>query len=522
MRRFDPTALPLRFVVLLALAGSLPHAFAAEPSDGAREDRETALPVFQSDPVPRAFDRVVATSSAAIRERLVRVDLRAFDPARPALELPLFGLENLRADRSELQFHDLDSYTWRGDFPVGAGRGGAVTLSVRHGVVAGLIQTPEGATYELRPIGGAQHLLSEIEPNRFRECADPLLQPSPAGGHQEQLIAADGDGTVDVLVLYTDDARAAAGGTSAIEATVQNAVDIANTAYANSQVTLRMRLVHTAELSYAETGDAQSDLIALRSNTAVSQLRDQHGADIVSLVVETSNYCGIGYLMSSLSTGFAPYAYNIAARSCVAANLTLAHEAGHNMGCDHDPANAGGAQLYSFNRGHYVNGSYRTVMAYNTQCPAGCARVPYFSNPAIDYSGQPTGVAGERDNHQVLNAVAATVAAFKTTSGGSTGGGTSGGNGSGAVPAAPAKLSLVKAGAGTLQLKWVDSSSNESGFRLYRWIGDDWALEATLAANTGKVKLIGLPRKSSQSFVVRAFNAKGESALSNRITVKTK
>jgi hypothetical protein len=54
-------------------------------------------------------------------------------------------------------------------------------------------------------------------------------------------------------------------------------------------------------------------------------------------------------------------------------------------------------------------------MAYN--CPSGCPRVPYWSNPDVLYNGEPMGVpAGEpdsADNHRTLNNTAITVVGFR-------------------------------------------------------------------------------------------------------------
>ncbi len=473
-------------------------------------------------------DTPLVSSPAAIHERMVRIDLEAFNPARRGIQLPLLGGKQFVAERRTLEIRDLDDYTWRGSIQLDDGRQGEATFTVHHGAVAGLINTPDGDAYELRAIGGGKHLLTELAPNLFRECADPReplsaeMAPQIAG---EPIAMNDSDGTIDIMVLYTDDTRAAAGGTAAIEATVQSAVDLANTAYANSGVTTRMRLVYKGEYSYAETGSASADLTAVRNDTAIAALREQYKADLVSFVVESCDYCGIGYLMSSLTTAFARNAYNVVARACVAANLTLAHESGHNMGCDHDPANAGGSGMYAYNRGHFVDGVFRTVMSYNSQCASGCTRVPYFSNPAVSYLGYPTGVATARDNHLVLNNVAATVANFKqqTTTGGGTGGGSTGGgsNGSG-VPWFPSQLRLVSAVNGGLQVRWNDNATNENGYNLYKWSAGGWTLAKSVSANVTTTTVTGLGRRATVTLIVRAFNGAGLSAISNELTAKTK
>ena len=136
---------------------------------------------------------------------------------------------------------------------------------------------------------------------------------------------------------------------------------------------------------------------------------------MVSLMVESGSACGVGFVMRSPGAGFASSAFQVTARSCAVGNLSFAHEHGHNMGFEHDPANgttpANASFPYSF--GHFVNGSYRTVMSYSTQCSSGCTRVAHFSNPDILHNGVPTGIADQRDNARSGDATAPIVAKFR-------------------------------------------------------------------------------------------------------------
>ncbi len=114
-------------------------------------------------------------------------------------------------------------------------------------------------------------------------------------------------------------------------------------------------------------------------------------ADMVSLMVEAGSACGLGYVMRSRpAPAFAGSAFQVTALGCAVGNLSFAHEHGHNMGMEHDPANgtspASASFPYAF--GHFVNGSYRTVMSYAGECSSGCTRVPHFSNP-IDQPRRP-------------------------------------------------------------------------------------------------------------------------------------
>ena len=121
--------------------------------------------------------------------------------------------------------------------------------------------------------------------------------------------------------------------------------------------------------------------------------------------------CGIGYLMGAAG-GSANNGYTVTARTCAVGNLSFAHELGHNMASHHNPEN-GGTPTFPYAFGHYVNGSYRTVMSYSDPCTSGCTRVPYFSNPNIIFNGQPTGINNARDNARSIELTADWIANYR-------------------------------------------------------------------------------------------------------------
>jgi hypothetical protein len=53
-------------------------------------------------------------------------------------------------------------------------------------------------------------------------------------------------------------------------------------------------------------------------------------------------------------------------------------------------------------------------MAYD--CPGGCLRIPYFSNPSVNYLGNPTGTVSQ-NNARSINNTRTTVANFRSSSG---------------------------------------------------------------------------------------------------------
>ena len=308
-----------------------------------------------------------------------------------------------------------DGVSWRGRIL----EAWDVLLTVHQGALAGLIETPS-TTYELLFGPDGQPRLAELDPGAFPPCeSGDLAGEAPGASSAPSTAAAPataGDPIVlDALVVYTPAARQGAGGRSRIEATIQAAVDATNLAYTNSDVDVRLHLVHTAETRFDDTGSASSDLTNVRTSTTVVALRNQQGADLVGLIINRNNACGLGYVQRRPGSGFADFAYQVTARGCAVGNLSFAHEFGHNQGCEHDPANGTSPSNASFpySFGHFHSGAYRTVMSYSNQCTGGCGRRAYFSNPAISFSSLATGVANQRDNHQTIERTASIVAAFR-------------------------------------------------------------------------------------------------------------
>jgi peptidyl-Asp metalloendopeptidase len=349
-------------------------------------------------------------SVASVEEAdIAFTDLGSLTDGRSSIVLPLLDGKTYRADRTKLDLRGMDNLTWVGNIREGRLRGDVV-LSVFKGHVAGLIYT-DTAVYEIVPRGG-RHILARIEQSRFPECGGDVPAPVTAVPDISNLnTGVDSGDRIDVLVVYTTATKLFLGGDSQARAFAQQAIDVTNAAYANSKIRQRVNLVHAEEILFTETGNSSSDLTALRNNTAVQGLRNTHKADLVAMIAEVADVCGIGYLTGSPTQSES--GYTISARSCAVSNVTFAHELGHNMGSNHNPENSGAPPLFPYSFGHYVNGSFRTVMSYSDPCPSGCARRPYFSNPEIFLNGSPTGIDGFRDNARSLNNSADVMANFR-------------------------------------------------------------------------------------------------------------
>jgi hypothetical protein len=169
-------------------------------------------------------------------------------------------------------------------------------LTFRTQMTAGIIFGEE-TEFQLAPVSGGYHCLVQLEPGTYSECGGSV--PAEAVDDSSRFAPmecdssefpreADGNTVIDVLLVYTAEARAAAGGTEQIELILQNAIDFANQSYVNSSVNEEVNLVASGEKGYSESGKTSSDMITeIISSPAFLSLRDAYGADLAALVTST-------------------------------------------------------------------------------------------------------------------------------------------------------------------------------------------------------------------------------------------
>jgi peptidyl-Asp metalloendopeptidase len=359
--------------------------------------------LFELKEIPAA--KIEKNSIASVRESEIMFNFTSFRQNN-SLEIPLFGSKTYEAKHFQTETRAMDDYTWRGKITNGKFEGDVI-LTFRKGFVSGLVYAPE-AIYEIVASGNKQ-ILVEINQELFPECAGDVKGETAKTTEQKALVATDSGDRIDVLVLYTTPVKTSLGGDAQAQAFAQQAIDATNTAYINSKIRQRVRLVAAQETTIAETGSLGTELPVVRNDAAVAALRNQYNADLVAMISNSSDNCGIGYLMGSANSlnGF-----TVTSRTCAVGNLSFAHELGHNMGSQHNPENGSGA-TYIYGYGHYVDGVFRTVMSYVNPCPAGCTRRPYFSNPEVVFSGLPTGIDNARDNARSIDNTADTIANYR-------------------------------------------------------------------------------------------------------------
>lgn len=462
--------------------------------------------------------------AAAGSARSGRLNPSVFAASRLSVTLPDGRV--LVAERQAEERGPQGRVTWTGAFEEAPAS--LLVLTKYRGAVTGFFHY-EAETYEIEGTEGADLMLFEVD-----DAALPSERPPVPVGTSGDLTesgdamaafdaATPADPIVqDLLVVYTAAAVARAGSVETLESKILSAVAAANAAYTSSAIALQVSVAGLRQVAYTETGDMATSLSRLRNTSdgyldEVNTWRDQTHADLVSLITDEGNACGIAYVMSPVSASFATSAFSVVNQTCFS-NQTLAHELGHNQGNSHDRAH-GGASAYPYSFGYrtcdgvaYTNGqSFRTVMGYSC---GSAPRVNYFSNPQVFYNGAPMGVAYEvdpanaADNSRSMRNSAATISAFRSRP-------------ASQPPSAPTSLTATPSPA-TVSLAWLDTSTNETGFTVERATGGgSFSTRATLAA--GAVTFIdsGLAASATYHYRVRSFNEAGVSAWSAVATANT-
>lgn len=314
----------------------------------------------------------------------------------------------------------------------------SATIVIDKGTVYAVVQY-KNATYEIRHLANGVHRIAKIDQDKFpREAepsrARPKAAPSKAAleatvdtstGDVAEAVVPAANTEIKVMIVATTLARSHHSDWASI---AQAAITDANTAFKNSSVAITFSPARIAALSYNESGKTYNKLLDdAASSTSLKNARNTYKADLVAVLRDDSgtgnDYCGLGNFPTTPSAATKDYAYSVVNIGCAVGNHSYVHEAGHNMGLDHDRYVSGGfgADQSHYNYG-YSNVAHlvRTVMAYANYCNSkgvSCTRVGFFSNPNKSSNGGVLGVAvGKKDaayNAYRLNQTRAAIAAYR-------------------------------------------------------------------------------------------------------------
>ena len=399
-----------------------------------------------------------------IRGRTVTADLALLqNGAAETITLNLFDDTALTVNRTRTSTNPaVNGYVWSGtiaDLP-----GSVVKLSVVDDVLIGEVRFDQVDHFTIRYDGTHQQItqfdpaLREAMPfdhDHFGHGSDPqaaidieqievamqlgresaaaqrsaavkVQMPVPGNGRNFCVNGNETGDIIDLLIAYTDDARATMGGTAAMQAFIANRIDDMNTANMNSIVDFTWQLVGTYETNYAESGSTSTDLGRLEATADgfmddVHSQRDLVAADIVGLYIAeatSGNACGTASRPSSAYPEFEDDAFGVAALdytgSSFCDDLTLSHEIGHVMGNAHEAGNTSGTTFQPYSYGYTApSNNFHTIMSYGSTC-GNCPQINYWSNPNVTYMGEAAG-SSTANNALSMRLMAPTAANYRTS-----------------------------------------------------------------------------------------------------------
>ena len=209
---------------------------------------------------------------------------------------------------------------------------------------------------------------------------------------------------IDYFVVYDPSGKAVAAHRGGMAKYAQEVVDSINAVLRNSHVEGRFRLAGYMEIA-EKAQSINQGLGLISAHEEVRRRRDAVKGDLVVLLSEPVNDGASGLAMQeakSIDAGFSSVRASMAATS-----YTAAHEAGHNIGCQHS------REQVDRGKHEYAVGAsrpqYRTVMSGPADHVGG--QVPIFSGPQSVWNGVVLGSATE-DNVRMLRERMPIVAQF--------------------------------------------------------------------------------------------------------------
>ena len=414
----------------------------ASARDIATEAGRETLRALRADARVKTLDVGLAAAPAVVATRRFRLELPG-----PRASVEVDDLEHTRHDgfdhlyRFDTETGDETSLVVDGPNLLGWIRSGGETLS--------LVPLGNGATAIARydsgghrhESGGHRHphqhddWLPELQPKLDEEARDAgeLLERA----RHALRATPDDETTIDVLVVYTPAARTRVGNErgSMHMLTSQTFVN-ANRLFERSGIATRIRVAHAEEVDYTESPRGiKGDMCHLTNHESyslscqdpdhddaaldeVQDLREEHGADLVTFIVDAVYHdgdpAGIAGLLGAYSI--------VSAVAQAAGGYIMTHEIGHNLGGMHNPGNRPPGEYVSRPYGHgrcNTAENWHTLMSTAANGPPDyvlCAvGLPLLSGPRIiGPNGTPTGDTHTHDVARLFTETTPMVAKYRT------------------------------------------------------------------------------------------------------------
>ena len=420
----------------------------------------------------------------------VQVDLELLRAAPARLEVPTPDGSVLSAERSVFEDRGNGDLMWSGGQP-GAGYD-TVVLTVEGGRLVGRFAAAGGGAYQIHAErDGRGGMTPLVGPGLEEWCG---VEAGAEDGHDahahvragahaadlpERVSNPQSHDRLDILVAYTATAAENWADRGGAHAAIRHAVDYMKMVFRNNNIPVEPHIVHIVQASAAldragrDLGWHLYEIKPLSTQWSgregdLLRLRHEYRADLVHLFTGERalllNVCGTAQrLPPSNLPALAELVEHILVDGyttnhplrCPDYAVTFAHEIGHNLGADHNPANASGSAKRPYAFGHAnldVMPSLGTAMSYQGQIE------PFFSTPRLRPHGAVLGIVDEQDNERVLQEfvhIAVTYSDYLRSLEG--------------VPAQPSDLRVRFAG-GAAHATWRDNAPDADGYEVfYRW-----------------------------------------------------
>jgi len=202
---------------------------------------------------------------------------------------------------------------------------------------------------------------------------------------------------LDTLVIYSQGAADKYNGD--VETRIDHLIETTNKIYKDSGLDVTMNAVKVQQYDMNDSARSGTVLGEIRTDPTIAKLRNEVGADNVVMMRPYAHdgVCGIAYQNNYLrdpnATWVEKYMYAHVTIGC--GGYVTAHEVGHNSGLGHSEKQ-GSTGAYKYARGHGVQDTFTTVMAYSGVYNG--KKVYKYSSPLLECTnGLPCGIAEGED-----------------------------------------------------------------------------------------------------------------------------
>jgi len=378
------------------------------------------------------YDQILETSNTFVQHSIVEFGNFYNDiiTGKLVLNLPLSNCENSTFHTDRIDFKNNSNYFWSGSVKIGSETGcqsGYANIVSRNDQIYGSIQLGE-KSFQLIDLGNDKGLLSELVVNQgIVDCISG--NNGSESSIENPYITSYSYCTIDVLVLF-DPTLTYNGSVN-----LQNLEDfelemdlhwgILNAIRDNSGMPyVRFNLLGVEPLPSGANVQPSVDGIAYAANLAnddeVGDLKINRSADVIAMFVPegsmmsgTSPLTGVVHQNTPLVSEDAYMLFEPGSVSLT--RFTFAHEIAHLVGAGHDvTANNTPPQTTQYSHGLVdINNDAAMNRSVVARATDNDDRVMHYSNPDIDFNGDPTGKIKTNDNARRMEELVCMVSNFE-------------------------------------------------------------------------------------------------------------